>query len=233
ITFRPHVIMGDVPAENRYGVAFSQLHAIDLVDMDGDGLKDIVTGKRWWAHGPKGDADPNDPPVLYWFRTTRTGEQGAEAVDFVPHQIDDASGVGTQVMATDVNFDKLPDVVVGNKKGAFVHLQSRREVSEEEWRRAQPMPRENTAKATYDGIPRNEGLTPEQAAKAMTVPQGFQVELVAGEPHVHQPVAFAIDERGRLWVAEAYTYPTRAPEGQGKDKILILEDADADGTFET
>ena len=48
------------PAANEYGVRFSQLHAIDLVDMDGDGLKDIVTGKRIWAHGPGGDAEPKD-----------------------------------------------------------------------------------------------------------------------------------------------------------------------------
>ena len=42
--------------ENRYGVHFSQLHAIDLIDMNGDGLKEHVTGKRFWAHGPNGDA---------------------------------------------------------------------------------------------------------------------------------------------------------------------------------
>jgi hypothetical protein len=49
-------------------VKFSELHAIDLVDMDGDGLKDIVTGKRFWSHGRIGDPDRNDEAVLYWFR---------------------------------------------------------------------------------------------------------------------------------------------------------------------
>ena len=39
----------------------SQTHALHFVDINGDGLKDLVTGKRWWAHGPKGDADPNAP----------------------------------------------------------------------------------------------------------------------------------------------------------------------------
>ena len=77
------------------------------------------------------------------------------------------------------------------------------------------------------------GLSPEEAAKVMEVPEGFKVTLVAGEPDVKQPIAQAIDDRGRLWIAEAYTYPHRAPEGQGKDRILIFEDADGDGRFET
>ena len=48
------------------------------------------------------------------------------------------------------------------------------------------------------------GLDPEAAARAMTVPPGFRVTLFAGEPDVVQPIAMAIDDRGRLWVAEAY-----------------------------
>ena len=48
---------------------------------------------------------------------------------------------------------------------------------------------------------RYDGLTPEEAAKAMTVADGFSVQLVAGEPDVSQPVAIAIDDRGRIWVA--------------------------------
>lgn len=77
------------------------------------------------------------------------------------------------------------------------------------------------------------GLEPAAAARRMTVPEGFRVQLAAGEPQVHQPIAFAIDDRGRVWVAEAYTYPQRAPEGSGQDKILILEDTDGDGTLDS
>ncbi len=76
------------------------------------------------------------------------------------------------------------------------------------------------------------GLSPEEAAKAMTVPEGFKVTLFAGEPDVHQPIAFAIDDRGRLWVAEAYSYPIRVPEDQARDQILIFEDEDGDGKFD-
>ena len=122
IQFKEHIIMNKEPKENKYGVVFSQLHAIDLVDMDGDGVKDIVTGKRFWAHGAHGDADPNAPAVLYWFKVVRGPDH---SVDFIPNKIDDDSGIGTQVMAGDINGDGLPDVVVANKKGAFVFLHTR------------------------------------------------------------------------------------------------------------
>jgi hypothetical protein len=123
-SFERHLIMGDKPEQNPYGVKFSQLHAVDLVDIDGDGLKDIVTGKRYWAHGAAGDQEPGAPAVVYWFQLTRkAGPDGAKTAEFVPHLIDDDSGVGTQVMAGDVNGDKRPDIVVGNKKGTFVLLQ--------------------------------------------------------------------------------------------------------------
>lgn len=78
----------------------------------------------------------------------------------------------------------------------------------------------------------HEGLSPQEAAKAMTVPAGFKVTLFAGEPDVRQPIAFTIDERGRLWVAEAYSYPIRVPEAQARDRILIFEDRDGDGHFD-
>ena len=119
IAFREHIIMNRTPADNRYGVKFSEIHAIDLADMDGDGIKDIVTGKRFWSHGRTGDPDRNDAAVLYWFRIAR---QADRTVDFVPHLIDSESGVGTQVVAGDINGDRLPDVVIGNKRGTFVFL---------------------------------------------------------------------------------------------------------------
>ncbi|MEO6035899.1 MAG: PVC-type heme-binding CxxCH protein, partial [Verrucomicrobiota bacterium] len=76
------------------------------------------------------------------------------------------------------------------------------------------------------------GLSPEEAVAKMTLPPGFKATLFAGEPDVKQPIAFAIDDRGRLWVAEAYTYPKRAPEGEGKDRILVFEDTNGDGKFD-
>lgn len=101
-------------------VQFSQLHAVELADVNGDGLQDIVTGKRYWAHGPTGDADPQGPAVLYWFELKRSEKNG---VTFVPHRIDDDSGVGTQFAVGDLDGDRRVDIVIGNKKGGYVFLQ--------------------------------------------------------------------------------------------------------------
>jgi putative membrane-bound dehydrogenase-like protein len=73
------------------------------------------------------------------------------------------------------------------------------------------------------------GVSPEEAVKAITLPEGFKATLFAGEPQVTQPVAFCIDARGRVWVAEAHNYPKKGKDGEGKDRIIIFEDADNDG----
>jgi len=121
ISFIKHVIMGDKPENSAGGVVFTQPHAIDLVDINGDGLKDIVSGKRYWAHGPNGDIDPNAPAVLYWFELKRSGGK----VEFIPHLIDSDTGVGTQVVAGNIDGTGRPGIVVGNKKGTTVLLQSK------------------------------------------------------------------------------------------------------------
>jgi hypothetical protein len=133
--FRPHIFMNREPRENRHGVTFSEIHAVELVDVDGDGLKDIVTGKCFWAHGPTGAPESNAPAVLYWFRLVR-GTDGS--VDWVPHRIDDDSGVGRQVGLGDIDGDGRPDIIIGNKKGAFVFHNRPRRVSAEQWAAEQP-----------------------------------------------------------------------------------------------
>src|SRR5262245_58405363 len=73
-----------------------------------------------------------------------------------------------------------------------------------------------------------EPLPPEETIRKLHVPEGFSVTLFAGEPDVTQPISFAIDDRGRLWVAENHSYPRLEP----KDRIVIFEDADGDGRFD-
>ena len=219
--FTPHIISGRPNEASPYSLDLANMHGIELVDMDGDGLKDIITGLRVWAHYGEPSAEP--PGLLYWFRLSRTADG---KVDWVPQLADNDSGVGVMVTVGDVDRDGAPDIVVGNKKGTYYLRHERRSVSKKEWQRSQP-------KRFHES-----GLPPERAAGEMTVPPGFEVELAAGEPLVHQPVAFTIDDRGRLWVAEGHTYPLRVngPTGkwnEGKDNIIILEDADLDGRFET
>jgi HEAT repeat protein len=119
IQWQQHEVLSANP--NLATAAFrpSELHALELVDMNGDGVRDILTGKRFWAHGPTGDKEADAPAVVFWYEVQR---DGPGAVRFVPRLVDDDSGVGTQVAATDLDGDERPDVIVANKKGGFVHF---------------------------------------------------------------------------------------------------------------
>ncbi len=114
-TFKQHVI----------SEKYSQTHAIRLVDINGDGIKDLVTGKRHFAHMGK-DPGGKDPAMLYWFELRRPQEG---KVEFTMRIIDDDSGVGTQFEVIDINGDGRPDIVTSNKKGVNVFLQRRQKAS--------------------------------------------------------------------------------------------------------
>lgn len=420
ITFVEHRLMNEPADPHPDGFCFSELHALAQADVDGDGLEDFVTGKRFWAHGPTGSPGAGDPAVLVWWQLVREGGAKAGtsgAATFVPHLIHDDSGVGVQVVAGDVNGDGACDVVVGNKKGTFVTLQNKRAIDRlggfieqkaqeqgvkvddappsrhpgrgdgelprgldgqplntdfesgdlRDWTAegdafaGQPIRGDSPARrrrekslhegefwiggyelhgddrkgalvsapfrvtrpwasflvgggghlttavellrdgetrpffrcfgANFESLqpivvdlsreagkvirirvndaqqghwghvnfddfrlherrpeiarpagvpmilepdpPIADGLAPRDAAAAMSVPPGFEVDLIAAEPDLHQPIALCVDSKGRLWVVEAHSYPQREPEGQGKDSILVFEDRDADGSFET
>ena len=109
--FKQHVI----------DITYSQSHSLMMADLNGDRQPDFVTGKRWWAHGPNGDVNPNDPAVLYWYEFRR--REGA--VEWIRHAIDSDSGVGTQFTVADINGDRRLDIAISNKKGVFVFEQER------------------------------------------------------------------------------------------------------------
>jgi hypothetical protein len=134
-----HVFMHKEPKENRYGVRFPELHAVELFDVDGDGLKDIITGNCYWAHGPAVAPGAGEEGVLYWFKLVRNSSEKADkSVDWVPHLIDDNSGVGRQIGLGNANGDGKQDFIIGNKLGAFVFTHESKKVSKEAWEQAQP-----------------------------------------------------------------------------------------------
>lgn len=226
-TWKQVMLASENPADNDYGIVFSQPHAAHLADINGDGVMDIVTGKRYWAHNGH-DPDERGARVVYWYETKRDGKGG---VDFVPHLVDAESGVGVDVQVGDVNGDKLPDIVVGNKAGVYILTQERKEISAAEAKQREP--KKMYGPALKPQTDYAHGLSPQDALKALQLPGGFKADLVASEPDIVQPIAFTFDERGRIWVIEGNSYPQPRAVGAGKDRILILEDKDSDGTYET
>jgi hypothetical protein len=122
ISFVRHMIMDDLPNANS-GVAVAALHALALADIDGDGLDDIVTGKRWWGHFGENPSDPDawGAPVVYWFRLVRSGQTAR----YEPELVNNNSGVGTDMIAVDLNKDGLADIMTSTRRGTIIFLTQR------------------------------------------------------------------------------------------------------------
>ncbi|MCC9608961.1 VCBS repeat-containing protein [Blastopirellula sp. JC732] len=178
VAFKHHLIMGSRPIENRYGVVFSELHAVGLVDMDGDGLKDIVTGKTYWSHhrqAPQWDAGA----VVYWFKLVR-GEQG---IDWIPYQADGEAGIGRQITIQDLNGDELPEIIVGGMKGGHVLMHSAKAVSPQQWQAAQPKPLNADSSAASSAANNLRG------AKAVLDEDGRMAGAIEGESLSGRPTS--------------------------------------------
>ncbi|MAX37477.1 VCBS repeat-containing protein [Gimesia sp.] len=101
--------------------SYSQTHAMHFIDMNGDGQRDMVTGKRFFAHNGK-DPGGKEPVVMYWYEIKRNKNAAPE---IIPHKIEagNDTGVGTQFSMADMNGDGRPDIVLSNKKGVNVLIQ--------------------------------------------------------------------------------------------------------------
>ncbi|MEP3478918.1 MAG: FG-GAP-like repeat-containing protein [Fuerstiella sp.] len=101
--------------------SYSQTHAVEQVDVNGDGQLDYITGKRFFAHNGN-DPGGNDEVDMYWYEVKRS--QNTPPV-ITRHRIvaGHDTGVGTQFQIQDMNQDGKPDIVLSNKKGVNVLLQ--------------------------------------------------------------------------------------------------------------
>ncbi len=119
-SFVEHPIMTDFSTKNAGGVIFSQLHGATYADVDGDGLHDFITGKRFWSHLDTFiDPDPHGPPVLYVYRAVRNSKAPGGA-EFVPELIHNRSGVGSHLSVVDLNKDGRAEIITSTKRGTFI-----------------------------------------------------------------------------------------------------------------
>lgn len=95
----------------------SQFHDMQLVDLDGDGRLELVTGKRYRAHN---DGDPGafDPVGLYYY-TIKNGCFSKHIIDF-GEASEGASGVGIYFWVTDLSGNGYPDIIAPGKDGLFL-----------------------------------------------------------------------------------------------------------------
>lgn len=121
ITFTEHMVMDDFSTRNAGGVTFSELHGTGFADVDGDGITDFLAGKRYFSHLDTNlDPYPRGAPVLYWYKTVRNSKAPGGA-ELVPELIDTHSGVGSDVLAVDLNHDGAMDVITSTRFGTFIY----------------------------------------------------------------------------------------------------------------
>jgi hypothetical protein len=121
ISFVEHSIMDNFVTKNAGDAIFTEPHASTCADMTGDGIPDLIVGKRYMSHFGYSDPDPWSEPVLYVYRVVRN-KQAPGGAEFVPELVHNRSGVGSHIVVTDMNGDGMPDIVTSTNLGTFVFL---------------------------------------------------------------------------------------------------------------
>ena len=132
--FTKYKIMGSAAEKATYGVYFTEPHALQVADMNGDGRPDIVTGKMRFAHPlNQGDPDPNGVPYIYIFKNVAaTDPHNGGPITLQPVLVDPMGapgtlgtpeggmGVGRQLAVGYIDGDQVLDICVGTKVGLAV-----------------------------------------------------------------------------------------------------------------
>jgi hypothetical protein len=98
--------------EHAIDESWSQSHAMTLADIDGDGVPELITGKRYRGHNGH-DAGSYDPLVIYYYKINRkTGEFSR-----YPISVNGTAGAGTQFIVADLDGDGDLDIASAGKTG--------------------------------------------------------------------------------------------------------------------
>jgi hypothetical protein len=119
ISWVRHIIMDNFQTKNAGDVTFTEPHGATFADVDGDGIKDFIVGKRFMSHFGYNDPDPYGPSVLYVYHVVRDPNAPGGA-RFVPELIHNRSGVGSHIVATDLNNNGATDIITSTAHGAFI-----------------------------------------------------------------------------------------------------------------
>jgi Domain of Unknown Function (DUF1080)/FG-GAP-like repeat len=115
-----HMIIDDLASKNAGGVAISEIHAITTADVDGDGITDVIAGKRLFSHlDSYTDPDPHGEAALYVFCTVRD-KRAPGGATFVPQLVHNRSGVGSMVQTGDLNKDGAVEILTATNRGTFI-----------------------------------------------------------------------------------------------------------------
>lgn len=133
IAFRRRLIMGKKPEENRHGLLFTEMHSVAMADLDGDGAREIVTGKTYRSHH---DRSPMWDAGAVVYRFAPQGKAGN--LVWVPFQIDGEAGIGRQLVVDDVDGDGLLDIVTGGMTGCHVLHHRKQTVDQETYEKSIP-----------------------------------------------------------------------------------------------